>query len=117
MKRLYSATVNSLRGLVDGVKTEPAIRDEAVLLAIAVVGGLLVAPSAGWYAAMIGTVLVILAVEFLNTAIEKLADHVTPERNSDIGRIKDFGSTAVFCSLCLAGLVWLTALATRCGLF
>jgi diacylglycerol kinase (ATP) len=66
---------------------------------------------------MIATLLVILAVEFLNTAIEKLSDHVTPEQHRDIGRIKDFGSSAVFCALALAGLVWLAAIAVRCGLF
>jgi diacylglycerol kinase (ATP) len=41
---------------------------------------------------------------------------VTPEQNTDIRRIKDFGSAAVFCSLCLAGLIWFTALVARCGL-
>jgi len=117
LKRLFSATQNSLRGIIDGVKTEPALRDEAVLLVVAVPLGLVVAPSAAWYAAMIGVVLVILAVEFLNTGIEKLSDHVTREQHNDIRRIKDFGSAAVFCALSLAGLVWLTALAVRCGLF
>ncbi|MGC1779441.1 MAG: diacylglycerol kinase [Xanthobacteraceae bacterium] len=116
MKRLFSATRNSLRGLADGFKTEPALRDEAVLFVIAVPAGLLIAPSVAWYVAMIGAVLIILAVEFLNTGIEKLSDHVTPELNSDIRRIKDFGSAAVFCALCLTGLVWLAALALRCGL-
>jgi diacylglycerol kinase (ATP) len=65
---------------------------------------------------MIGALLVVLAVEFLNTAIEKLADHVTPERHRDIGRIKDWGSSAVFCALGLAGLVWIAAIALRYGL-
>jgi len=51
-----------------------------------------------------------------NTAVEKLADHVTPEEHDEIRRIKDFGSAAVFCALCLAGLVWLAALAVRLGL-
>jgi diacylglycerol kinase (ATP) len=115
LKRLYSATFNSFRGLRDGFKTEPALRDEAVLFIIAVLAGFVVAPSAAWFAAMIGTVLVLLAIEFLNTAIEKLADHVTPEQHDEIRRIKDFGSAAVFCGLCLVGLVWLTALAVRCG--
>jgi len=113
LKRLFSATVNSLRGLLDGVRTEPALREEAILLVLVVIAGLVVAPGAGWYAAMIGAVLVVLAVEFLNTAIEKLADHVTQEHNVDIRRIKDFGSAAVFCGLCLAGLVWLAAIAVR----
>lgn len=114
--RLFSATRNSFRGLADGFKTEPALRDEAILLVIAVPLGVVVAPSVAWYLAMIGAILVILAVEFLNTAVEKLADHVTPERNNHIRRIKDWGSAAVFCMLCLTGLIWLAALAMRCGL-
>ena len=116
VKRLYSATQNSLRGLIDGFKSEPALREEALLVVVGVLIGLPIAPNGAWYAAMIGTLLVVLAVEFLNTAIEKLADHVTPEQHSEIRRIKDFGSAAVFSGLCLAGLVWLTALAVRCGL-
>ncbi len=116
MKRLYSATANSLRGLLDGVRTEPAVRQEAVLLAVGLVAGVVIAPSAAWYVAMIGAMLVVLAVEFLNTAVEKLADHVTREQHADIGRIKDFGSAAVFCGLCLTGLVWLAALGVRFGI-
>ena len=116
MKRIYSAAKNSLRGLVDGVRTEAAIREEAVIFVLAVPLGVFIAPSLAWYVAMIAALLVVLAVEFLNTAIEKLADHVTPERHRDIGRIKDWGSSAVFCGLALAGLVWLAALAVRFGL-
>jgi diacylglycerol kinase (ATP) len=65
---------------------------------------------------MLAALLVVLAVELLNTAIEKLSDHVTREHHPDIGKIKDFGSAAVFCTLCLAGLIWLAALAVRFGL-
>lgn len=97
--------------------TEAAVREEAILLAIAIPGGYFIAPNLAWYVAMIGVLLVVLAVEFLNTAIEKLSDHVTPEHHYDIGRIKDFGSSAVFCGLGLTGLVWLAALATRIGWF
>jgi diacylglycerol kinase (ATP) len=60
---------------------------------------------------------VLLAVEFLNTAIEKLADYVTREQQVEIRRIKDFGSAAVFCGICLAGLIWLAALAVRIEAF
>jgi diacylglycerol kinase (ATP) len=65
---------------------------------------------------MIAAILILLTVEFRNTAIEKLADHVTREQHVDIRRIKDFGSAAVFCALCLVGLAWLTAVAVRFGL-
>ena len=111
--RIYNATRNTLRGLTGAAKNEPALRQEIVVLALAVPVGLAVAPSAGWYVAMIGALLMLVTVELLNTAIEKLADRVTLKRDSKIGLVKDIGSAAVFCALCLAGLVWLAALAVR----
>lgn len=116
MQRLLAATRNTLRGLAVALRTEPAFRQEVAVLVIALPAGLFVAPGVGWYAAMIGSLLVVLAVELLNTATEKLADHVTPGQHPDIGRIKDYGSAAVACVLGLAGLVWLAAIAVRLGL-
>lgn len=87
-----------------------------MLLVAGLVLGFVIAPSVGWYIIMVGSLLILLAVEFLNTAIEKLADYVTREQQVEIRRIKDFGSAAVFCGICLAGLTWLAALAARVGL-
>ena len=115
MKRFYSATINSLRAFGYGVRHEAALREEVIALLLGLPLGLVVAPSAAWYVAMIGTLLALLAVELLNTAIEKLADHVTPDHHVEIGRIKDYGSAAVFCAIALAGLIWLAALAVRCA--
>ena len=116
MKRFYSATINSLRAFAYGARHEAALREEMIALLLGLPIGLFIAPSAAWYVAMIGTLLVLLAVEFLNTAIEKLADHVTPDHHVEIGRIKDYGSAAVFCAIALAGLIWLAALLLRLGL-
>jgi diacylglycerol kinase (ATP) len=116
LKRLYSATLNSIRGFRYGVMHEAAVREEAILLGAGLILGLVIAPSVGWYVMMVGSLLVLLAVELLNTAIEKLADHVTREHHIEILRIKDFGSAAVFCGICLAGFTWLAALIVRCGL-
>ena len=81
---------------------EAAVREEAILLGAGLILGLVIAPSVGWYVMMVGSLLVLLAVELLNTAIEKLADHVTREHHIEILRIKDFGSAAVFCAMSLA---------------
>jgi diacylglycerol kinase (ATP) len=116
VKRLFSATLNSLRGLGYGIRHEAALREEAILLIVGIPLGLAVAPSVAWYVAMIGSLLVLLALELLNTSVEKLADYVTRERHAEIRKIKDFGSAAVFCGLCLAGLIWLAAIALRFGL-
>ncbi len=115
MKRLYSATLNSLRGLGYALRYEAAVREEAILLVIGALLGVFIAPSVAWYVAMVGSLLILLAVELLNTAVEKLADYVTLERHVEIRRIKDFGSAAVFCALCLTGLIWLAAIALRYG--
>ena len=56
--------------------------------------------------------ILVLAIELLNTAIEKLCDHTTPEHHPVIGAVKDLGSAAVFCSLILAFLVWGAAIAS-----
>ena len=65
---------------------------------------------------LIGALLLVLIVELLNTAIEKLADRVSRESDGQIRRVKDMGSAAVGLALLLAGLVWLLALAERIGL-
>ncbi len=54
-----------------------------------------------------------MIVELLNTAIEKLADRVTLERDPMIGRVKDMGSAAVGLTLLIAGAVWLLAIWER----
>lgn len=113
MRRLYHATANTLRGLRFAASSEAAFREEIILLAVALPVGLLIAPSAGWYVAMLTVLFVVMAVELLNTAVEKLADHITPEWNAQIGIVKDMGSAAVFATLCAAGLTWIVALLVR----
>ena len=110
---LWAATLNTVRGLNYGIRTERAMRQEAIVLVIGVAAGVVIAPSIGWYVAMIAALLGTLAIELLNTAVEKLADRVTREQEDAIRRIKDFGSAAVFCMLCIDALTWGAALAIR----
>jgi diacylglycerol kinase (ATP) len=115
LKRLTRAARNTGHGLIAAARTEPALREELAALAAALPVGVFIAPGLGWYVAMIGVLFVVLAVELLNTAIEKLCDHVTPELHPQIGLIKDIGSAAVFCTLCLAALIWAAAVSVRLG--
>ena len=61
------------------------------------------------------TVVLVLVVELLNTAIEKLADRLTTEHDPQIGRVKDMGSAAVGVALVMAGAFWIFAIAERIG--
>ena len=116
MLRLFRATLNSWNGLRAATRSEQAFRQELVALVIAIPAAFLVATETWRRVALIGVVLLLMIVELLNTAIEKLSDHVTPQHHDAIGRVKDMGSAAVGLSLLLCGLVWLVALAERFGL-
>ena len=116
MLRIWRATLNSWRGLVAAAKSEAAMREELVTLALAVPLAFVVTPLAWKRLALIGVILLLIVVELLNTAIEKLADHVTATHHPDIGRIKDMSSAAVGVALAIAGFTWLLALAEWVGL-
>ena len=64
---------------------------------------------------LVAAVAMVLIVELLNTAIEKLADRLTTDHDPQIGRVKDMGSAAVGVALVTAGLFWLFAIAERMG--
>jgi len=113
MNRIFAAFLNSCRGLRVGASTERAVRQELLILAAAVPAALIVSPFLWVRVALVGVVLVVLAVELLNTAIEKLCDHVAPGHHPAIGIVKDYGSAAVLCTLLLAGIVWCAALFER----
>jgi diacylglycerol kinase (ATP) len=66
--------------------------------------------------ALIGVIVLLLAIELLNTAIEKLGDRLSPAQDRQIGWAKDMGSAAVGLVLLLAAALWLLALAERLGL-
>ena len=113
VKRLWRATINSWHGLVAATQSEQAFREELVALAIGVPLAFVLTADAGKRFALIGTLVFILIVELLNTAIEKLSDRITLDHDPALKRIKDMGSAAIFLSLLLAGAVWLWVLVER----
>ena len=116
MERLLRATVNTWNGLIAAARSEEAFRQELIVLVIAVPLAFIVT-DVGWKrVALIGVVLLLLVVEMLNTAIEKLADRVSREIDPQIGRVKDMGSAAVGLTLLIVALAWFLALAERVGL-
>jgi diacylglycerol kinase (ATP) len=115
--RLWRATVNSRNGLIFAVRSEQAIREELVALALAVPAAWLIGATMMRRVELVCAVALVLVVELLNTAIEKLADRLTRDRDPEIGRVKDMGSAAVGVALLMAGAFWLFAMAERMGVF
>jgi diacylglycerol kinase (ATP) len=117
LTRLWRALINTWNGLTFATRSEQAIREELFALLAAVPLACLIGTTDIRRVEMVAVVLLILTVELLNTAIEKLADRVTKDHDPQIGAVKDMGSAAVGVALVIAGLVWLFALGERIGLF
>lgn len=111
MHRLLRATINSWKGLLAATRSEEAFRQELIVLAIGVPFAFVVAEDWWKRLALIAILVLLLVVELINTAIEKLCDRVTAANDPAIGYIKDMGSAAVGLMILIAGAFWLTALA------
>ena len=104
--RIAASFINTLHGLREGILTEAAIKQE---VAIAIIGfplSFFIADSLWTWVALIASLLLVLAVEFLNTAIERLCNHLHPDKHEAIKVTKDLASAGVFFALLLAALVW-----------
>lgn len=111
--RVVHAFDYSMQGLAAALRGESAFRQEAVLAA-------LMLPTAFWLgrswvevALLVGSVLLVMIVELLNTAVEAAIDRVSFELHELSKRAKDMGSAAVFLSLLLCGGIWTAALLQR----
>jgi diacylglycerol kinase (ATP) len=109
MDRIRKAFVNTWNGLRFAAKSELAFRQEIAVFALAVPLAFLIAAEPWKRFLLIAVLLIVMIVELLNTAIEKLSDHVAPKRSSRIGNVKDMGSAAVGLAILLAAIAWLLA--------
>ena len=115
MLRLWRATINSRNGLIFAIRSEQAVREELFVLLLAVPLACVVGETIMRRVELVAAVALVLVVELLNTAIEKLADRLTMDHDPQIGQVKDMGSAAVGVALLMAGAFWLFAIAERVG--
>lgn len=106
LRRIWNAAIYSLAGIQASWKHEAAFRQESLL-------SLILIPTAFWYGdnavervLLIGSCLMVLIVELLNSAVEATVDRIGEERHELAGRAKDMGSAAVFISFWVVFLTW-----------
>ena len=107
--RLWHATGYSIAGLRAGW-SEAAFRLEACLAFVLVPLAFWVGRSWVEVALLAGSVLLLMIVELLNTAVESAIDRIGPEWHDLSKRSKDMGSAAVFLATLLAGGIWAASL-------
>ena len=97
-------------GLKAAYKHEEAFRQEVFLLLVSTPLAIWLGQTGIEVALLIGSVLLLLIVELLNSAVEAVVDRFGGEIHELSGRAKDMGSAAVFIAMVNTGLVWLLVL-------
>lgn len=105
--RILKALRYSFQGIKLAYKHEAAFRDELLLLCAAVPSAVLLSTSIAEFCLLIASVLCILCVELLNSAIEAVVDLASPEKHELAGRAKDMGSAAVLIACASTALLWM----------
>ncbi len=111
--RIWHATRYSANGLRAAFANEEAFRQELLIAVVMTPAGLWLGRSAAERALLVGSLLLTLIVELLNSAVEATIDRIGLERHELSGRAKDMGSAAVFLALVLTGTVWLLIAGAR----
>lgn len=106
LRRIWNAMLYSVAGLRAAWDNEAAFRQEIVLCLILIPAAFWVGGNAVERVLLIGSCLLVLVVELLNSAIEAAIDRIGADRHTLSGRAKDMGSAAVFISLLLAVSCW-----------
>lgn len=106
LRRIVNATFFSLAGLRAAWLHESAFRQETLLCAVLIPTAFWLGQTAVERSLLIGSCLLVLIVELLNSGVEAVVDRVGEEQHRLSGRAKDLGSAAVFVSLALVLVVW-----------
>ena len=104
VKRIISATRNSLRGIRLAWQSEAAFRQDMMLGAVLVIIACIAPITTVERVLLIAAVLILLMVELLNSGIEAAIDRIGPERHELSGKAKDVASAAVFFALVNLGV-------------
>lgn len=106
LTRLINALGYSRDGIAAAWKNEAAFREEVLLAAVAIPLAFYLGKTGVERALLVGSIIFILIVEILNSAVEAVVDKASPEKHDLAKRAKDMGSAAVLFSLINAALIW-----------
>ena len=106
VRRLFNALGYSYAGVRHAVLNDVTIRDALIALAILVPVSILLPVSDIEHLVLVLSMMLVVLVEFVNSAIETTVDRISLERHPLAGRAKDLGSAAVLIAVLMSGLCW-----------
>ena len=104
--RVVRATGYALSGLREALRKEAAFRQEVILFIVLAPLGVWFGRSGVERALLVGSLVVVMIVELLNSAVEATVDRISKKHHKLSGRAKDMGSAAVYIAIAQALLVW-----------
>ena len=107
LRRLFNAVRYSRAGFIATWQHEEAFRQESLLCLLLIPVALWLGDSGPERALLIGSWLLVMLMELINSGIEAVVDRISHERHELSKRAKDIGSAAVALALLNAALVWL----------
>ena len=108
--RIINAAGYSWLGFKAAYKYESAFRQELWLAIILIPAGIYLGETLIDKAILVCSVLFVLVVELLNSALESVVDRIGDEHHELSGRAKDMGSSAVFLAITITIIIWLAVL-------
>ncbi|WP_145555901.1 diacylglycerol kinase [Yersinia canariae] len=115
LTRVYKAAGYSVKGLVAAWRNEAAFRQESVAAILAIILAFWLDVDAIARILLIASVVLVIIIEVINSAIEAVVDRIGSEFHELSGRAKDMGSAAVFLAIMLALFIWITVLWQHVG--
>ena len=110
IKRILNAGGYSWKGICSAYKHEAAFRQELWMAAALIPAGIYLGATFLDKAILVCSVLFILVVELLNSAIESVVDRISDEHHELAGRAKDMGSAAVLFAFIITAIAWAAVL-------
>jgi diacylglycerol kinase (ATP) len=110
LTRIIKAAGYSWKGLRAAWQHEAAFRQETIAAIVAIVVALWLDVDAITRVLLVGSVVLVIIVEVLNSAVEAVVDRIGSEIHPLAGRAKDMGSAAVLLTILLAVFVWIMLL-------
>lgn len=104
--RIYKAFTCSMKGFKAAFIHEAAFRQELALCCILFPFSFILSATLADWVILISSLLFLLLIEIINSAIEALADRISLDHHVLLGRAKDLGSAAVFIALTITLLIW-----------
>ena len=117
VKRVFKAFFYSLEGLASSLKHEAAFRQEALLAVILIPASFLLQVPIAQHLVLVASVLLVLIVELVNSAIEAVVDDISLRNRPLAKRAKDMGSAAVLLSLLNCLICWASVIILNWGQF